>query len=69
MGLLLFLLPIVAYAIWWQASGRPVLTPSRGLLLGLAVLISGGMGFALWYGFDRSLDAGLRYVPAVLTPQ
>lgn len=66
MAVLLFLLPILAYAIWWQLSGRPALTPSRGLLVGMAALIFGGAGLALWYGFSRAIEPGQRYAPAVL---
>ncbi len=66
MAVLLFLLPIVAYLIWWELSGRPAITPSRGLLLGLAALVFGGIGLALWFGMSRAIEPGERYAPAVL---
>lgn len=66
MAVLLFLVPIVAYLIWWQVSGRPAITPSRGLLLGLAALIFGGIALALWFGLSRAIEPGERYAPAVL---
>ncbi len=66
MAVFLFLLPILAYLLWWELSGRPAITPSRGLLVGLAALVFGGIGLALWFGLSRSIEPGGRYAPAVL---
>jgi hypothetical protein len=66
MAVLLFLLPILAYLLWWELSGRPAITPSRGLLVGLAALVFGGFGLAVWYGLSGAIEPGQRYAPAVL---
>jgi uncharacterized membrane protein len=58
----LFLVPFALYAVWrllgWRASAGLVWA-TTAILAGLAMTI-------VWYGLQRSLPAGSRYVPAQL---
>lgn len=61
--LLLFAAPFAAYAVWRRFE--PDAAPPRALLLALL-----GLGCALaalaFFGFDRGMERGTAYVPAVL---
>lgn len=65
LGLLLFALPFLAYALYWHLTGR-----KGGRALPLAALGVGAAGIALalaltiHWGQSRSLERGEAYVPA-----
>ncbi len=56
----LFLLPLLAFATWRRLN--PGVEPGRGLLLAAAAGVVLALAALLWFGFSRSLEAGV-YVP------
>jgi hypothetical protein len=59
--LLLFLLPLGAYALWRRLN--PSAEPTSRVLALAAAGIALGLAAAVWYGFSRSMDRGVAYVP------
>lgn len=74
LGFFLFALPLLAYLLWWQVSGRkPGHEPPRAALALAAIGIVCGVAGAAYYGLSRSFERGETYVPArieggVITP-
>ena len=57
---LLFLIPFLAYMAWRRLN--PGVEPGPRLLLAAAVGVVLVLASLLWFGFSRSLEAGI-YVP------
>ena len=56
----LFALPFLAYILWRRSN--PSIEPGSGLVLAAALGLVCALAGMLWYGFSRSLEAGV-YVP------
>ncbi|CAH2600087.1 conserved protein of unknown function [Rhodovastum atsumiense] len=56
----LFLVPFALYAAWRLLGARA----SAALVWGTVLAVGLLAGVTVWYGLERSLPAGVQYVPA-----